>query len=1591
MPPRLACTLFCPVFVLALALAAPGVAERPRSVSVSVDAGWPSSPAWRTLEAAELLSQRDPSLFWSFVNAHLGEAEGSVDALEVAEVLTDAIALRLLNLSLSVRAGSAAVELHRQLADADGGRDTCAGGAWVRVCGASSAETPGVGGSVACSTADLKEQLRTARQGDGETEAECSRVYDFDHVIDTVGGSSGDSAPVVVLYGTIGESQWQQFHEELLELAEDGQLRYVMRHAPPRGSDEPTLLRGFGVLLDIKNMEYKALDDRAPAPDAQDEEPEADVVDEGDEVPIEGILFDTLASRRPDLTEQLAAAKNELLSAASGDEDDLKVWDMQDLGLQAVAYIAASREGEGKDALRSLQYLTGNFPATARWLSKSSVPKALRDEVAHNARFVQPGSNQVAINGIPINLADATFNLFSLLKRFEGETEVQAELARLPLMPRSRAELARLRVGGDTYTNPVRIETRKKTKGVVWYMNNIEKDPNFARWPSEINGVLQHTWQLHQIRKNLYTLVFVLDPTTNAGAAAVSSLFKYVRMGAPLRFGLVIVDKAMAEAAAEGATKMDLSTEPRDIATAAHIAMLLRGATQHGADAAWTFLRTLTTSPPPYTIKEASGAFATAVKAATGAWTMSAAEEEARAALTDDTGDGMNTVIGSGRFVHVRGLPTSGCTLVNGRLVDSIDIQEAMPLVYADLSVIQSMVQRGDLKDGDNVYAKLIKGTRTLPRYNEGVMGAEEFVPLLSDDGEAVLSSVNWAHASGTAETTKVVSLLLSANLDTAAGLASLRALVEAHAAGGTSTATSSRFSVVHTGASSSQSVTTVGDAVVRAFQSAANDDNVVQFMLEVIDAAQSATDVDSLSSTVLSLSEGTLEAAAQSDVRAALSDGGAVVDSVALAAHHMSRLIGASDDDVVVANGRVIRTSELGEVPLAADFELLVAYEKMQRADTVEEFVASASLAGLDHSSISPRQTSDLIMRCGAAIGRYDPSGRSWLPLAHMSGEHTRISPKSGNDDSPFIVEAILDPLSEDAQRAAPLLLMLRDELGAKVSVQLTPATDVSELPLKSFYRFVAGGNRSSALFSRVPPQLLTMKIVTPEPWIVQATTAPYDLDNLRYGDPNFGPSSGVMNVQFTLKSILVAGQCDDLTHNQPPNGLQLELVTPGDDQPRADTLVMQNLGYFQLQAGPGVWDIRLAPGRGRDLYEIVSSEGGDGGLQWLGRHSADKDADDSARAVESKRAIVRDFTGPITQLRVRKRHGKEGEPLLEPPAEDNEEASNSIWSSLFGSAEVEETTDDDTIHVFSLASGHLYERFLRIMMLSVVKRASLPVKFWLVENFLSPAFKEFVPRMAKEYGFEVGFVTYKWPNWLRQQTEKQRIIWGYKILFLDVLFPLNVKKVIYVDADQVVRADLRELWDMDLQGHAYGYTPFCTSREETLGFQFWQQGYWKDHLGERPYHISALYVVDLVRFRQRAVGDQLRSIYDNLSRDPNSLANLDQDLPNYAQNVVPIFSLPIEWLWCESWCSDDTKFMSKTIDLCNNPLHKEPKLDMARRVIDGDLFPETWVELDDELASLEQRFSDADAAALPSGVKVVDDAVADVEVDANGHTGEL
>jgi UDP-glucose:glycoprotein glucosyltransferase len=546
-----------------------------------------------------------------------------------------------------------------------------------------------------------------------------------------------------------------------------------------------------------------------------------------------------------------------------------------------------------------------------------------------------------------------------------------------------------------------------------------------------------------------------------------------------------------------------------------------------------------------------------------------------------------------------------------------------------------------------------------------------------------------------------------------------------------------------------------------------------------------------------------------------------------------------------------------------------------------------------------------------------------------------------------------------------------------------LAPASVIdrdSKVPITSYYRFIADdqvfhseSKQPLARFSNLPHNhILTLQLDVPESWDVQQTFAIQDTDNLLCtfangcGDheQSVGDSEFVTRVEYGLKGLLFFGQCYD-TGGSSPNGLMLQLKRKVDSHAEdvfeiaadgssfersdtaseqeeakhfSDTLVMKNVGgYWQLRANPGVWSLQIAQNsKGARMFDIVD------GAVVNGRLIPTKGSNST-----SKTLVMNSFVNHGELLMVRRRPGFERE---------------SLFYSSDDPALVGDGSQDEVINVFSLATGHLYERLLKIMMLSVTKRTSSRVKFWLFENYLSHTFKATATAMAKRLGCEIEFVTYKWPEWLRGQSEKQRIIWGYKILFLDVLFPLEVKKIIYIDADQVLRADLKELWDMDLEGAPYGYTPMCSSRESTIGYAFWREGFWKTHLRGLPYHISALYVVDLEMFRRQLVGDQLRAVYQQLSADPNSLSNLDQDLPNYAQHQVPIFSLPQDWLWCESWCSDETKATAKTIDLCNNPMHKEPKITMAKRVISGKLFNESWIELDEEVQRYDQEYFQLD-----------------------------
>lgn len=457
-----------------------------------------------------------------------------------------------------------------------------------------------------------------------------------------------------------------------------------------------------------------------------------------------------------------------------------------------------------------------------------------------------------------------------------------------------------------------------------------------------------------------------------------------------------------------------------------------------------------------------------------------------------------------------------------------------------------------------------------------------------------------------------------------------------------------------------------------------------------------------------------------------------------------------------------------------------------------------------------------------------------------------------------------LMDPLDGSAPAYAATVRMLSSLHGVSVDVILNPKRRVRSLPLQKFERYdlrtrpvFENGVEvpPSVSFASLPPSaVLTMELHAPRGMVAMAAGAVYDLDNIRLADVPVELRATGVEALYEARDLLIEGHGRDIKAVV-PHGLEIELEGI-DGKSRHDTILMESLGYFQFRVPPGRWNLKVREGSSAEKYELVST----GVKGW----------DSPPLHVTGPGITVDTLQGSTVypQFALRDRPAKRT-----------------------GNTNDRRTHAD--INIFTVASGHLYERMTYIMVLSVLRHTKHSVKFWFIENFLSPAFKDLIPHLAREYKFNYELITFSWPHWLREQKEKQRMIWAYKILFLDVLFPLDLDRVIFVDADQIVRHDLYDLVQTDLQGAPYGYPPMGDDSEDMDGFRFWKKGYWAKFLRGKPYHISALYVVDLQRFREMGAGDMLRKHYQQLSADPNSLANLDQDLPNHREFIADQFNI--------------------------------------------------------------------------------------------------
>lgn len=1167
--------------------------------------------------------------------------------------------------------------------------------------------------------------------------------------------------------------------------------------------------------------------------------------------------------------------------------------ELYSLGVNAASWIASHA-----DPMQALLQVSTNFPKYSSFLASQNASQNFITEHLSNRELLLPGGfNALWINGLQIE--NRQINAYSLLDHLRKERKLIAQMKKIGLTPTEAVDILAHDVIANSARNAAdqRFDWRDQAEGgkVIIFMNSLEKDSRYTGWPTTLMSLFQPQFgrQLPTIARDIHNLIVPIDMGNVKDIELVTATLQtMVKRKVPVQIALVPVgDSEIAT------TYAKISYHLLDTYGLASLLKFYSDIVKSG-------------KLPPTPDKQ----FAAAIKdrkIRTGAEALTYTDLPTNAAL-----DGRLET----RDAYVKRLELQGTVLpfiVNGVVLSRTEswFEAITNQIFMDTQILTQAVYQGAFpEDG---YAPELFLADAAARRNELVIPHNEKdirvldVASLTADHPVVFAEMPRLTGSEAALMADRAHMLVVADLDSVEGQELASAAIDFQ-----SKVPEVEVLLVHNaGGSSSSSISTL------LYHWRQNEGPQITSSQQVkLQALMGGSGVSASGDEGLRREADQFWSTAQG-----------LVKDLGLKA----------GENGLWLNGRM-----LGPLPRTlsvSDLQLLLDYERTSR---LAPATTAITALGLEDKFKHPLDIAKITATVARAQKSDLPEGmRDSSPLLRLdryklwNDTYTAIKVESLSEPTIQIV-AVVDPLSETAQPWISIVYILSKLEGVNVKIFLNPKGHLSELPSKRFYRqvlqsaptFDSDGalTASQAAFDKLPEDtLFNLGLIVPPSWLVAPKVSMDDLDNVK-----FSGSEHDVNAVYELENILIEGHARDVSASPPPRGVQLTLGTS--EEPHfTDTIIMANLGYFQFKANPGYWDISLMPGRSSKIYNL-DSLGTEGYLPVPGD--------------ELTSVALMSFQGVTLYPRLSRNPGMEEADVLESStlgsARDFLSKGASFASSALSSLGIKSgSTEQAEINIFSVASGHLYERMLNIMMVSVMKHTKHTVKFWFIEQFLSPSFKTTLPYLAEYYGFEYEMVTYKWPHWLRGQREKQREIWGYKILFLDVLFPLQLSKVIFVDADQIVRTDMMELNKVDLQGAPYGFTPMCDSRTEMEGFRFWKQGYWETFLNGKPYHISALYVVDLKKFRELAAGDRLRQQYHSLSADPASLSNLDQDLPNHMQHNLPIFSLPQEWLWCETWCSDESLARAKTIDLCNNPQTKEPKLDRARRQV-----PE-WTEYDDEI----------------------------------------
>lgn len=1180
------------------------------------------------------------------------------------------------------------------------------------------------------------------RSGDHCGQFVINTVYPFDHPyhcsVDTYGMEESSSVCNngirVIVYSDLHSKQFLEVHKKLKELicspGTGGRVQYYFRHfdhASTHTSEQsmtnPLPLQGYGVELIIKNLEYKQMDD-------------------------------SLLKYKEKKKKEKKQDKEDASSSSSQDAKDEVNQDIEgqlkDLGVQIAQYAMDEHsKNNSKSGLVVLQDLVQNFPSYLHRVLKIKPNRDIQKDIVLNQSELGSGS-KLMINGIELDLEQLSiFNLLDIVgSEFRWMNKMRSKL-HLPSEFVKESILRSLQVTQPAA--PLRydpfLDDEEKTL-VTAFINDIEKDDHYQNFPKDLKFMLAPPYfgQMRFSKRNVFQAIYLSDLSQKSSLEMVSAALATYQRGMPAQFGFLFFDSVSLQHHIDNIrlTKqsstpvlVDISLEGDSLERASNngISLSAEGyeCDRDSATTAFSVAFQFMLSHPQY--KRQILPFVFQLVRST---VKSLQPQSVRNVFASVTGRDLEQIMSqnsefldvcskTGQIAIRTGLRKAAPSmLLNGRMFTENDarVQDLINtgIFSFEYAVVKDLIKNDKITDSDEHLPRKIldQFDGVLKRYNPNAQQHSPiFKSILAPDNLRDVPFLTSPRS--TQGMDYIFNYFFVLDLHNVAARHLLSRAIDWLSESRSSTR--SRIAIIP---SRGDDDSAISQAIMDALK-VGNWVTVKQTLNAIEQSVAAANDNKHLVTREQILGR------LPSENRLTNNHEGLM--NLSLYRTTMLRALDFTQHEVqaqqfIILNGQQIALptdEDLNEFALE-DFGTLERVEHARIERICEQFNAHTDFLNIDPDMQTSEWRSNVLLGITSTLGVLHSQGghRTLLSSEDINFERVAMTFNQASGSLPHVT-SIVDPLDEKAQKIMAFTRVLAEHFGLPVTTILNPPLTVEGVPKiqKRWYRFVmdpelqfheSNGSliEPRAQFDAIPADqnILTMNMHVPETWLIESIYAVEDLDNINLANMIEYSGKESLYARYHLENIIVTGSCNELQGRGSTRGLQLIL---GDRlHPRLqDTLVMANYGYFQLKACPNVWKMQLAPGRHAQVFQIS---------EYASSSSYDQRQPSQLTlpANGTSATIILDrFDGPFVHLHVEKRKGMENADLFGPAdaVENNKSTSGNIWdrvkSVLGGNDESKEEKQRDVINVFSIASGHMYERLMKIMILSVVKNTKRkPVK---------------------------------------------------------------------------------------------------------------------------------------------------------------------------------------------------------------------------------------------------------------------------------------